>query len=185
MPENEQDARARDARADKLRDLPREVSPGRNLWPEIARRIERRRGRLALVRRAVPLVFVAAAASYLLYMSRAPREVLPATPPAVSVAVAPPSVPPAPEAALFPGETEYVRAADALLAEFKSDRASLPEATVHVFDENLAIIDRAIEACRGALTDHPDDPELRASLELAYDEKLELLRTAVELSMGS
>jgi hypothetical protein len=168
----------------RLESLPRGLSPERNLWPGIARRIERRQGRLVVLRRVALGGALAAAASFALYTGRAPRDVLPVVPPTPSVALAPsasaPSVGP-----LFPGEADYTRAADALLVEFEKERASMPAETARVLDENLVVVNLAIAACRSALVGDPDDPELRSSLDLAYEEKLDLLRTAVELPTGS
>ena len=186
MPAHDPSERPEDeALRQKLEGLPRELAPERNLWPGIAHRIRRRQAPLVVLRRVALGGLVAAAASFAVYASRAPRHVFPVGPSPSSVAVVPAlSSQSAPER-LFPGEADYARAAEALLAEFENERPSLSPDTVRVFEENLAIVDRAIGTCKTALLDDPDDPELLESLDLAYEEKLELLRTAVELPTES
>jgi len=92
---------------------------------------------------------------------------------------------PTPEAGLLPGEAEYREAAGTLFTDYQRQRGAIAPATVRVLDENLAVVDAAIDACRAALRIDPDDADLRASLDLAYEQKLELLRAASELPAGT
>ncbi|MHB1224217.1 MAG: hypothetical protein ACYC2G_09280 [Gemmatimonadaceae bacterium] len=63
-------------------------------------------------------------------------------------------------------------------------RASLDTGTVRVLETNIAIIDRAIQESRAALARDPASALLNRQLSEALDEKLELMRTAVQLTSG-
>lgn len=63
-------------------------------------------------------------------------------------------------------------------------RTSLDTGTVRVLETNLAIIDRAIEESRAALARDPASALLNRQLSDALGEKLELMRTAVQLTSG-
>ena len=76
------------------------------------------------------------------------------------------------------------RADDALTAlekTFESRRANLDPDTVRVLEENLALLDRAIEDCRRALVDDPADPYVSAHLADVREQKLALLGRAATL----
>lgn len=63
-------------------------------------------------------------------------------------------------------------------------RGNLDTGTVRVLETNLAIIDRAIRESRAALARDPASALLNRQLSDALGEKLELMRTAVQLSSG-
>jgi hypothetical protein len=172
-----------------LRDVPREQEPARDLWPDVARRIAARRSRMWIFRGAGASLGLALAASAVLYATRprpAPHDAS-IVPPAPVSALASAASPPAPEAepSLVPGEAEYRDAARLLLADYQRQRSAISPATVRILDENLSLVDAAIDACRSALRTDPNDADLRASLDLAYEQKLELLRAAAELPAGT
>ncbi len=182
----------------KVGALRQKLEPGRDLWPAIAPRLDAVRGRARSGHRvvqskgirAVLAGVLAAAAMALIARSRGPTlatvpGVAPNVIPSTAVAASAPRRTHAlagtpPEGALL-GEADYLRAIGALMSEFAESRPSMMPETAAVFDENLRIIDGAIDAWRGALLTTPDDPEVRASLDQAYEDKLELLRSATEL----
>jgi anti-sigma factor RsiW len=80
------------------------------------------------------------------------------------------------------------RAAGALAGlekTFESRRDSLDPETVRVLDENLALLDRAIDDCRRALADDPSNPYVSAHLADLREQKLALLGRAATLLPGS
>jgi anti-sigma factor RsiW len=76
------------------------------------------------------------------------------------------------------------RADDALTAlekTFESRRASLDPETARVLEENLALLDQAIEDCRRAIVEDPSNPYLSAHLSDVREQKLALLGRAATL----
>jgi putative zinc finger protein len=78
---------------------------------------------------------------------------------------------------------------DAAVAELKqtldAGRAKLDPETVHVLEQNLAAIDRAIDQCRRALDGDPANVYLNTHLADARQRKLALLRRAAALTGGT
>lgn len=62
---------------------------------------------------------------------------------------------------------------------------SLDPATVAVIDRNMLVIDRAIQECREALAADPASKFLNQQLNEALESKIELLRTAAMMPVGS
>lgn len=72
------------------------------------------------------------------------------------------------------------------LRQITNDRRQvLDSTTVQVLDRNLAIIDRAILECRAALARDPASHYLNEQLNHALESKIELLRSAATLPIGS
>lgn len=82
---------------------------------------------------------------------------------------------------LEPAERALADAASDLLAAYTQRRRLLDEDLLAVFDDNLAVVDEAIERSRAALRTSPEDEHLRRVLLQAYDHKLELLRVATDV----
>ena len=175
----------------RLQELPREVAPPRDLWPEIDAKIETRARLARRPSRAVAAAFVgaiviaAAVALVVRGQGASERRAGNGAPDAVasgfSGALSPtPSAPAVPEA-LAADDAAYETAAATLRAELEARRAEEPASAVAVVDENVRIVDDAIRAVRAALAAHPDDPELRADLDRAREDKLDVLRAATEL----
>jgi anti-sigma factor RsiW len=179
------------AKASKLGDL----QPNRDLWPSIAMRIAGAAvppGRRASVpvrgvrpsrRLPVPrLLAVAAIASLALWAagswigsrtSGSPGESAsiddPAAPPAVATA---PQAPPS-------RDTAGTGAAIAQLErEFAENRAVIDPYMVEVIENNLALIDQAIEESKQALANDPESDYLNGHLADTLRRKAELLRDA-------
>jgi hypothetical protein len=173
--------RERDALRESVERLPRELPPGRDLWPEVARRIEASRRRARRLRTITMASTLAAAAALALViglrgrhapspLAQAPSISIPAPTP---VLAAPP--PPLPE------EDTYASAERLLDTELDERRVSLRPAQAAVLDDNLHIVDHAIDTARAAVREHPDDPELRAELDRVWQDKLDLIRQVTEL----
>lgn len=144
--------------------LPREVEPGRDLWPQIAARIG---GRSAWWQRPhwvlAALVLVALGSSAL-----------------TAVALRTPTAPPI-EVAEAPLGDELDRAADELRAAVHARRGELDPETLAVVEENLRIIDAAVAETRAALDADPTNGRLRRSLVAVGEQRIALLRQALTL----
>jgi negative regulator of sigma E activity len=169
--------------------LPREMKPRRDLWPELAARIEAERsgaGSLARSRprlRASPAALAAAAAVLIAVASvvthvggarvGGPRESLPtlARPAAVSG-----------PAHVQDAETEYVRATGQLMAALNARRGSLSPETMKAVDDNLRTIDDALRQVREALDKEPGNRQLTQMLASTHQKKLDLLLRLLRLS---
>jgi hypothetical protein len=84
-------------------------------------------------------------------------------------------------AELRPIETEYRRTTASLREQLEASKEFLAPETVQVIDENLAIIDKAIEEIHTALKKDPGNQRLVHSLIATYDKEVELLEQAVRL----
>jgi len=84
-------------------------------------------------------------------------------------------------AELRPIETEYRRTTASLREQLEASKEFLAPETVQVIDENLAIIDKAIEEIHAALKQDPGNQRLVHSLIATYDKEVELLEQAVRL----
>lgn len=161
-----------------IRQLPRTIDPPEDLFPGIRARVDeraraRRRGTIAGV--------LALAAAVALWVGTVPARTS-ALASSWTVAVAP-EIPaparlePAPSD-LIPGEAQLRGAALELARAFDSRRPLLDRELLAVYEENLGIVDDAIERSRAALVERPADPNLQRVLDRAYRHKLALLRRA-------
>jgi hypothetical protein len=173
--------RERDSLRDELDRLPRELPPERDLWPDVARGIEASRRRARAVRTITMVSGLAAAATLALVLGLRGRHapVPLAQAPSVSIPAPTPVLasPPPP----LPEEDEYQTAERMLDAELQTRRQSMRPAQAAVLDDNLRIVDQAIETTRAAVREHPDDPELRAELDRVWEDKLDVMRRVTEL----
>ena len=76
--------------------------------------------------------------------------------------------------------------ADSAIADLErvlaEQRGHLDTATVRILEQNLALIDRAIEQARSALSKDPSDPYLNDHLARTMRTKIEVLRRAADLA---
>src|SRR5262245_17961126 len=79
-------------------------------------------------------------------------------------------------------DTEYDAAVADLQRALKSGRGQLEPATVQVVEQNLAIIDQAVEDARRALAEDPSNADLSGYLLDTRRRKLDLLRHAAALA---
>lgn len=167
--------------------LPRGLTPSRDLWPEIAERIEHGWSWAAIRAFWQPMTLATAAAVVigavaLLLTSQAPTAVrtvaIPsASPSAVFVAgdhVADP--------VLAAAERDYEEAASTLMAALQRRRAALPPVDLARVEANLQVIDRALAEVRQALVKDPASPELSRMLVATHRKKVDVLQRVVRLS---
>jgi predicted anti-sigma-YlaC factor YlaD len=168
--------------------LPRSVTPPRDLWPGIARRVERERSwswasggwsPWALAAAATVVVGLAA----VLWGGRAPSAVrtveIPAATPEARLAALPTVVS---DPVLAAAEREYEEAANALLEALQKRRAEIQPETLVAVRANLEVIDRALAEVREALVQNPSSPELNRMLVATHRKKVDVLRRVVKLS---
>lgn len=182
---------------DRAAELPRSIAPERDLWPQIAARLDAssaideetvvlfRRPERAR-RRAASWTYVVTAAAVVLLMLGAPvllnRGQQPVTPQANPPAVA--SVPEGDEE-LKRVAAQYVAARDQLAALLAQRRGDIAPETLAVVEENLTVISTAVSQIQTALAAQPDSPKLERMLYAAYRSEVDLLRQAVELTDDS
>jgi anti-sigma factor RsiW len=169
--------------------LPRERTPPRDLWPDIARAIGAGKvvaGNFA-PRRAQPwwrpalaaaAVVAAVAAAMLMRGGGAPFGG-PGTGQATAFPVAEGHV------TLLDAEQGYARAADELLAALAERRDALSPETRASVERNLAVIDQALKEIRDALQKEPGNAELTRMLASTHRKKVDVLRRMVRLSGAS
>jgi hypothetical protein len=80
------------------------------------------------------------------------------------------------DAALLPGEDDYRAAAAELTQAIEDRRDQLPGELATVYEENVGVVDEAIDHSRAALAADPEDEQLQVLLDDAYRRKLDLLK---------
>jgi anti-sigma factor RsiW len=168
------------------RALPREKTPPRDLWPEIAQAIGAKKvvplesGRLKAPRWWRPALaaaaVLAAVATVVALRGGGSPFGEPGTRTATAVPVAGGHVD------LLDAEQGYARAADELLAALAERRDSLSPETRASVDRNLAVIDQALKEIRDALQKEPGNAELTRMLASTHRKKVDVLRRMVKLS---
>ncbi len=161
----------------------RDVHPDRDLWPHIARQLEPRRVRGALLVRwptalAAGLVLVAATSAGTLALVR--RQAAPDSAiAAVSAATPKPSTL---ATSMAPGDAALLKAVDDMERAVKGSLDQLdPEARTTV-TKTLAMLDQAIAQATARQSAAPDDPRAAKFLTSTLRKKLQLLRTVSELT---
>lgn len=86
-------------------------------------------------------------------------------------------------AADLPGEEGYTDAVAELEAMLEANRDRLDPATVRAVEQNLMIIDQAIEDTRQALAADPNDPYLNRHLASTLQRKVDVLRQAAQAAI--
>lgn len=166
--------------------LPRSVTPPRDLWPGIARRVEAERlwswagwSPMGLAAAATVVVGLVA----VLWSGSVPSRVR-------TVEIPTPS----PEARLVAGvalvsdpvlaaaERDYEAATNALLEALQERRARLQPEAFAAVETNLEVIDRALAEVRQALAKDPSNPELGRMLVSTHQKKVDVLSRVVKLS---
>lgn len=155
----------------------RETPPSRDLWPEIAERIEKEKGWSAR-RYALPLLAVAAAAVLALVstMQVGPKPV--ETAPSEPLQQA--STGPASD--VEKAELEYERATSQLLAALNSKRSTMSPEAQKTLDDTIAAIDGGLRDVRAALQTDPQNAKLTKMLAATHQKKLDLLLRLIRLS---
>ena len=169
--------------------LPRSVTPPRDLWPGIAREIERTQAwswtRIAAwqpVLAVAATVVVALAAVFFGSGGPAPVHTVaipsPGTEPGYRLQPAAVTMDPG----LMAMEEDYQDAANALLAALQERRGEIEPETLATVESNLAVIDRALAEVHRALEQDPNRPELGRMLASTHRKRVEVLRQMVKLS---
>jgi anti-sigma factor RsiW len=170
---------------ERTAELPREVAPSRDLWPEIAARLEPSRtvvrGRFGTSRwLAVAAAVLAGVGSLLIAYSVGRHQAGPQT--AATVDATPLAVPAGlSDTGFAEAESEFRAARDTLLASLANRRGSLSPETLRIVDDNLKVIDDAIERISSALVEDPMNPKLANQLASAYRRQIDLLQRANRL----
>jgi hypothetical protein len=190
-----------DAKLDaRLRDLPLETEPGRDLWPGIAARLESKGAPVAAPARRPAWMWQAAAAvilvagSSLLTASLLDRKA-PAVQSASQPAVAPAASGHVPAiaadgavalpAAFGPAgklDNEYLAARQQLTQMLDERIAALPPSARAKLEFNLGEMRRAADEINAALAAQPGDPLLEELLLKTYQDELAVLSNVSELT---
>ena len=183
-----------DARLDaELEGLARTtIEPGRDLWPDIAARLEPREAQPAPQRRPAGLWQVAAAVLLVAGSSLLTATLLDkpgddgtmATTATPATTVSSTGVRAMP-AAFGPGarlDAEYLAARRQLTAVLDARMANLPESTRAKLEANLAEMRRAAEQLNAALAEQPGDPLLEELLLMTYQDELAVLANVNQLT---
>ncbi|MCU0291959.1 MAG: zf-HC2 domain-containing protein [Thermoanaerobaculaceae bacterium] len=170
--------------------LPREIQPSGDLWAGIAARLSEPVGIVEArpVRRWTVWSGMAAAAVLLVAgTALVTAHLVRSRPRAVTARASSPAaiVPAAITSELNAPQVDLERAAGALRAALESRRGQLSPATLKVVDENLAIIDAAIDRLQAALREDPGNRALVTLLTATWERKIDLLQTASELARTS
>jgi hypothetical protein len=167
-----------------LQSVPREVGPGRDLWPDIQSRLEPRSKH-----RAPIWAWQAVAAVVLVAVSSLVTASLMRRSSAPVAQVAAPTVPPhavpaglGSDKALNP---DYETARRQLGAALEQRLAALPPSARQKLQSNLAEMRRAAEEINAALARQPGDPLLEELLLNTYQDELGVLASVNQLTSTS
>ncbi len=166
--------------------LPRSVSPPRDLWPGISRRIGRgrvwSRGSWQPVLAVAAAVVAALGAVVFWQQPPPPVHTVVVTSPAAgsSHSIRPASLQMDP--GLIAMERDYQAAANALLAVLQERKDDLEPETLANVERNLAVIDAALAEVHRALEKDPARPELGRMLVSTHRKRVDILRKMVKLS---
>jgi hypothetical protein len=164
-----------------LASLPRELTPGRDLWPGIEARIappaRGLRGWAAQIAAAVALVALSSLLTAVVIRRGSAEQ---------GVMAGTSGAPPVTRVAAFgPGyslDAEYQAARQQLAAQLESRVASLPPAARDKLEWNLAELHRATREINEALAREPGDPLLEELLLSTYQDELRVLGSVTQLT---
>ena len=176
-----------------LRELPREHAPARDLWPQIAARIDDTRALAPAASRPAWRWQAAAAVLLVAGSSLVTATLLGRNEPAGQVVVtAPPAatVPAHAEVVAMPAafgptgtlDPEYLAAREQLTQVLEQRIAALPPSTRAKLELNLAEMRRAADAINDALAGQPGDPLLEELLLNTYQDELAMLANVNQLT---
>jgi hypothetical protein len=170
----------REPRLNSLRDLPEDIPPARDLWPQIEARlgaeIDARRSRRYIALRW-PASFAALAAAVVLGVWIG-RGLIPGASPPIRVA-GPGHVPDAGIAA-YVGDPRYVKARQAMLQALPEMLARLPPPTRAKVAASLATIHRSMLDIQAALGRDPGNALLQELLVDTCQDEMRVLTTVQE-----
>jgi predicted anti-sigma-YlaC factor YlaD len=166
--------------------LPREMSPRRDLWPDVAARLRGPEGARVVVRPVVarwmrPAMLAAAAAVVIVVVGVWRRGASPTGMPSASGTLIPVAAGPT-SAPLLEAERGYAQAAASLMAALDAQKGSLSPETRATIDANLKTIDDALAEVRAALEKDPGNAQLSHLLTSTHQKKLDALQRVVRLN---
>ncbi|MFC1628568.1 anti-sigma factor family protein [Gemmatimonadota bacterium] len=82
-------------------------------------------------------------------------------------------------------ERQYLGAIEELSYAVAERRAMVPESALEMIDQNLRVLDDAIEESRNALWNNPSDRELQSILSTVYQQKVELLTWTAQIATSN
>lgn len=85
---------------------------------------------------------------------------------------------------LLPGERAYLQTIARLDSTIKSNKKTMRPALQVEYEQNLAVVDRAIAATRSAAKSNPNDPDAADFMFAAYQSKVDLLNTIADARVG-
>ncbi len=173
--------------------------PGRDLWPGIAARLEKRgpvvvplearRSSRDGFRLSLPQLAAAVLAALLIGVGGAWFAIERGEPGVPVVAERPADPSDEPGSSPFvpvsesAGGASYAEAVAELEAMLEQRRDRLDPETLRAVEQNLAIIDQAISEIRSALEENPDDPYLNRHLATTMKRKVDVLRQATDAAL--
>jgi hypothetical protein len=159
----------------QLSQLPQDVAPPRNLWPDIAQRIQ------PAQRRARPMLMAACVAGAAACLASVFTW-------AVLRKVADPEGLPmvaSTKAFAEPGDPKYIKARDSLQQSFRERLALLDPTTRAKIEASLAVIRKAHEDIRQALLADPSSPVLEELWQSTWHDEIDLYDRVVETTQPS
>ncbi len=162
---------------ERVAGLPHRIEPTTDLWPSIARKLERRPlalpgGRRLLAVAAALLLAVAAVVVLRGNLGRPPRSALGTSRPVTVL------VPGTALAEVASAEASFGDARDRLLAVLQTRPGALQPQTVATVQKNLRVIDHAISQITAALEQDPNNVDLAHQLVASYQLEISLLERA-------
>jgi len=158
-------------------DLPTELEPSRDLWPGIEGRLMGQPSSRWPVRRVVLAVAALVVVGFALSLLRTPNTGPQLLAPSESGIVQANNR----TATLDDVRLEYRQARDELMDVVQARRDEISPETLQVIENNLALIDRAIDEIETVLAINPGEGRLDRHLRLAYHRQIELLRWAARM----
>ena len=157
--------------------LPSELEPSRDLWPDIEGRLMGMPSSQRTVRRVVLAVAALVVAGFALSLLRTPS-----TGPQLQSSMQSGIVQAdSRTATLDDVRLEYRRARGELLEVLQARRGEISPETWQVIENNLALIDRAIDEIETVLAVNPVEGRLDRQLLLAYHRQIAMLRWAARM----
>ena len=160
----------------RMQTLPASIAPERDLRPQIWQQVDRRtlwHWRYPLAAAAVALIAITSVLTLELSRNRDDAD-LP-----TAQATAPTYVD------LVSLEREYRSEVEELERLLEDNRSQLAPETVQILEDNLRIIDAAIQEARSAIARDPNSSTLGELLRSAYQRKVELLKQAARTSAAT
>jgi hypothetical protein len=159
----------------QLSQLSQDVAPPRNLWPDIAQRIQ------PAQRRPRPMLMAACVAGAAACLASVFTWAV------LRKAAAPEGLPMVASTKAFaePGDPKYIKARDSLQQSFRERLALLDPTTRAKIEASLAVIRKAHEDIRQALLADPSSPVLEELWQSTWHDEIDLYDRVVETTQPS